>query len=488
MSSSPSLSRPQSDLHSGPAGAPPRSESADATTHRFDPSVLREYDIRGIVGRSLDENDARAIGRAFGRMAEEENARRIAVGFDGRHSSPVLERALVEGLIDSGCDVLRIGLGPTPMLYFATRHLPTDGGVMVTGSHNPPDHNGFKLVLHSRPVFGDRIRRIGELAALPPTALTRGRNTEAAVFAAYVERLLRDYNGTRPLTVAWDAGNGATGDVLSALVKRLPGKHILLNATIDGDFPAHRPDPTVATNLVQLQNAVRFHGCDFGIGFDGDGDRIGIVDGLGRIVYGDQLVALFARDILREHPGGTIIADVKASNSLFDDVRRHGGSPLMWKSGHSLLKSKLAEVKAPFAGDMSGHIFFADRFYGHDDALYAAVRFLALAARADASVAEMRDSLPKMANTPELRFACDDAVKFDIVERVKQHLRARGARVNDLDGVRVTTDDGWWLLRASNTQAVLVARCEAKDEAALGRVKAELFAALRAADVPPPQI
>ena len=467
------------------AGRPPRREDLG---HVFHPTLLREYDIRGIVGDTLNEADARAIGLAFGHMAGRDGVRQVAVGYDGRHSSPALEAALVEGLLDAGMNVVRIGIGPTPMLYFAGRHIPAEAGVMVTGSHNPPDHNGFKLVLRHRPVFGERLRELADIARTESGGLTRGRASRASVFDAYVDRLVQDYDGARPLTVAWDAGNGAAGDVLAAVARRLPGRHILLNEKIDGDFPAHHPDPTVAENLVQLQETVRRERCDFGVGFDGDGDRIGVVDGEGRILWGDQLTALLARDILRERPGSTIIADVKASQVLFDDIRAHGGVPLMWKTGHSLLKEKLAETGAPFAGEMSGHLFFADRFYGHDDALYAAVRFLGLAARTERSVAALRDSLPAVVNTPELRFPCDDAAKFDVVDQVKRNLRAGGANVNDIDGVRVTTPEGWWLLRASNTQAMLVARCEAADEAALERMKAQLFAALKAVDIAPPKI
>jgi phosphomannomutase len=459
-----------------------------AEGHVFHPTVVREYDIRGIVGDTLTDLDAHAIGSAFGRMAMEAGARQIVVGYDGRHSSPAFEQALVDGLLDSGADAVRIGRGPTPMMYFAGHHLGVGAGIMITGSHNPPDHNGFKLVLGHRPVFGAQLRKLAEIAARAPASLTRGRASQVSVFDAYVDRLAQDYDGERPLAVAWDAGNGATGEVLAALVRRLPGRHILLNETIDGDFPAHHPDPTVAKNLVQLQDAIRAQGCDFGVGFDGDGDRLGIVDGQGRILWGDQLTALMARDILGRNPGSTIVADVKSSEALFDDIARHGGVPLMWKSGHSLLKDKLAETGAPFGGELSGHVFIADRFYGHDDALYAAVRFLGLASRAEQSVAAMRDSLPAMVNTPELRFPCDDEVKFDAVERVKRNLRAAGADVTDIDGVRVRTPEGWWLLRASNTQAMLVARCEAATAPALERVVAQLLAALKAVEIEAPQI
>jgi phosphomannomutase len=350
----------------------------------------------------------------------------------------------------------------------------------VTGSHNPPDHNGFKMVMGARPVFGAQIQELGQRAAAEVQGPRRGAVRDVDVFDSYVDRLLHDYDGERPLRVAWDAGNGATGNALVALTAKLPGRHFLLNEKIDGSFPAHHPDPTIPENLVQLQEAVALNNCDLGIGFDGDGDRIGVVDGRGRIIWGDQIIALLARDVLTRNPGATIIADVKASQSLFDDIAAHGGKPLMWKSGHSLLRNKLADAGAPLAGEMSGHIFFAERFYGHDDALYAAVRFVAMAARSRERVARMLDSLPRLVNTPELRLECDDIEKFQIVDRVKRHVIEQGARANDIDGVRVTTADGWWLLRASNTQPMLVARCEAGDEAGLERVKQDLRAALAA--------
>ncbi|HUN51158.1 MAG TPA: phosphomannomutase/phosphoglucomutase [Candidatus Sulfotelmatobacter sp.] len=456
--------------------------------HRFDASVLREYDIRGTVGETLKEADAYAVGRAFGTMVDWEGGRTVALGCDGRLSSPMLEAAVAKGLADCGHRVKRIGLGPTPMLYFAVYHLDADAGIMVTGSHNPPDFNGFKMMLGKKPFFGAQIQEIGRIAAEGRYAAGAGTTEAVALQDAYVARLLQDYDGTRPLKVAWDAGNGATGDALQALVKKLPGKHILLNERIDGTFPAHHPDPTVPKNLVQLQEAVQKQKCDFGIAFDGDGDRIGVIDERGRILWGDQLVALLSRDVLARQPGATIIADVKASQVLFDEIARLGGKPLMWKTGHSLIKSKMAETKSPLAGEMSGHIFFADRYYGYDDALYVAVRFLGLAARSTVSVGVMRDSLPQMVNTPELRFDCAEARKFAVIDEVRARLERAGAKVDGTDGVRVSTRDGWWLLRASNTQAVLVARCEARDPAGLERLKAALTAEVTASGITPPAI
>jgi phosphomannomutase len=379
------------------------------------------------------------------------------------------------------------------MLYFATLTLKADAGIMITGSHNPPTHNGFKMMLGKAAFFGAAIQELGKIAAdgayAPGTA---GVVRERSVFDSYVERLTAAIGDGgrppgRPLTVAWDAGNGAAGRAMVALTARLPGRHILLNETIDGRFPAHHPDPTVAENLVQLQAAVREHKCDLGVAFDGDADRLGAVDGSGRIVLADQMMVLFAREVLRERPGATIIADVKSSQVLFDEIARAGGKPLMWQTGHSLIKSKMVETGAPLAGEFAAHIFFADHYLGFDDALYAAVRLLGLVARADESLAQMRDRLPSLVNTPEARFECAENRKFAIIKEIKERLQAAGAKVNDIDGVRVQTADGWWLLRASNTQDLLVARCESTTAAGLDRLKRSLAEALQAAGQSPPQ-
>ena len=461
-------------------------DESQAAGHHFDPTILREYDIRGVFGETLHASDARAIGQSFAAILREAGGKTIAVGRDGRLSSPALEAALVEGLSNSGIDVLRVGVGPTPMLYFAVNTLGVDGGIMVTGSHNPPTHNGFKLMVGKRPFFGEDIQRLGEIAAQGDFPKGIGRVSERSVLDAYVGRLLQDYDGTKSLSVAWDAGNGAAGDVLQRLTQKLPGRHILLNEKIDGRFPAHHPDPTEVKNLVQLQETVEREGCDLGIAFDGDADRIGLVDGKGRILWGDQFMILMARDVLRAKPGATIIADVKASQVLFDEVARLGGNPLMWRTGHSLIKSKMAETGAPLAGEMSGHIFFADRYYGYDDALYAAVRILGIVSRDNQTLAQFRDSLPQVVNTPELRFPCSEQRKFAVVEEVRARLEKAGATVAAIDGVRVKNDRGWWLLRASNTQDVLVARAEARDEEGLKVLKRLLADQLRASGVTPP--
>ena len=457
------------------------------TGHRLNPTILREYDIRGVIGETLAPDDAQAIGRSFATLVREAGGRRVAVGRDGRLSSPELEAALVAGRRGAGADVVRNGLGPTPMLYYAVNTLEVDGGLMVTGSHNPANYNGFKLMLGKKSFFGAAIARLGEIAAGGRFASGAGKVEDRSVFAPYVERLLRDYSGGRALSVAWDAGNGATGEVLQALTKRLPGRHIRLNDTIDGNFPAHHPDPTEPKNLVQLQDAVAREKCDLGIAFDGDGDRIGVVDGKGRILWGDQFMVVLAEEIIRAKPGAIIVADVKASQCLFDEIARLGGTPLMWRTGHSLIKAKMLEVGAPLAGEMSGHIFYADRYYGYDDALYAAIRLLAILARGTEALSDLRDRMPAVVNTPELRFPCDEARKFQVVDEVRQRLKRAGAEMIDIDGVRVKTAEGWWLLRASNTQDVLVARAEAKDALGLARLKDAISGELRACGIAPPK-
>jgi len=455
-------------------------------SHKFQASSLREYDIRGIVGETLNEADAFAIGRVFGSIVAEKGGRKIAVGRDGRLSSPLLEAALIKGLMASGAEVISIGTGPTPMLYFAAFTEPTDGAVMVTGSHNPANYNGFKMLLGKKPFFGKDILNLGARAATGEVVKeSEGSLTQKDVSDAYIARLMQDWDGDKKLNIVWDNGNGAAGDVLTKLLKKLPGKHKVLNGNIDGTFPAHHPDPTVAKNLEQLVDAVKKEGADVGVAFDGDADRIGLVDNEGHILFGDQFLILMARDVLRDHPGGTIIADVKASQVLFDEVAKAGGTPLMWKTGHSLIKSKMAETGAPLAGEMSGHIFYNDKWYGFDDALYAAIRVLGVIARSDETVAEFRASLPTVINTPELRFDCAEDRKFQVVEEVAARLKASGDTVSDTDGVRVTTEDGWWLLRASNTQAVLVARAESTSEAGLSKLKSELAGQLAASGLAP---
>ncbi len=461
-------------------------EDAVVGQHQFHPTILREYDIRGIVGETVFAADAEAIGRAYATILLDGGGKRVCVGYDGRLSSPELAEALIRGLTSAGADVEAIGLGPTPMLYFAVHHLKADGGIQVTGSHNPPDHNGFKMMIGKASFFGDRIQALGQIAADGSYRRGSGSVTEHDILDHYVARLRSDFQNGRQLKVVWDAGNGASGEALKALTARLPGEHHLLYADIDGRFPNHHPDPTVPENLQDLIRTVRESGAELGIAFDGDGDRIGVVDGKGRIMFGDQLLQVLISDILERLPGSPIIADVKASQALFDAIAARGGEPIMYKTGHSLIKTVMVEKKSPLAGEMSGHIFYADGFYGHDDALYVAVRLLDILARSDRNLSEWHDAMVPMINTPELRFDCPDEEKFDAVAGVRSNLEAKGANVNAIDGVRVSTDDGWWLLRASNTQAVLVARAEAKDADGLTRLKQEIAENLRAVGIEPP--
>jgi phosphomannomutase len=449
-------------------------------SHTFHPTSLREYDIRGVIGETLGPDDARAIGRGFATLLRAAGGKKVAVGYDGRVSSPILEHALIEGLTASGCDVVRVGLGPTPMLYFAEASAEdVQGGIQITGSHNPANYNGFKMVFMGRPFFGDDIQELGRRAATGDWANGTGEVETREVMDEYIDRLVGgldglDHAALATLRVGWDAGNGAAGPALEKLVARLPGEHFTLFTEVDGEFPNHHPDPTVPENLEDLQRLVSVKSLDFGVAFDGDGDRIGAIDGQGRIIWGDQLLMIYAEDLLKRLPGSTVIADVKASRALFERVAELGGKPLMGKTGHSLIKSKMKETHAPLAGEMSGHVFFADEYYGYDDALYAAVRLIAASARLGRTVTELRSAMPAMVNTPELRFQVDESRKFAAIEEVKARLANSGLEVDSTDGVRVTTPDGWWLLRASNTQDVLVARAESMDQEGLDRLVAQI--------------
>ena len=449
-------------------------------THQFHSTVLREYDIRGIIGETLGAEDARAIGRGFGTLIRRDGGKLVAVGWDGRVSSPVLADALVEGLTGSGVNVRRVGMGPTPMLYYAEASAEeVDGGIQITGSHNPANYNGFKMVFRGRPFFGADILRLGQMAADGDWDSGTGTVEDQDILDAYIDRLLEGLAGIDPevlagLKVGWDAGNGAAGPALEKLAARLPGEHHLLFTEVDGEFPNHHPDPTVEKNLEDLRALVSAKSLDFGVAFDGDGDRIGAIDGQGRVIWGDQLLMIYAEDLLQRRPGATIIADVKASRALFDHVAACGGQPLMWKTGHSLIKSKMKEVSSPLAGEMSGHVFFADEYYGFDDALYAGVRLIAASARLGKSVTALRSAMPQMLNTPEMRFQVDESRKFAAIDEVKARLSGSTDTVDGTDGVRVTSADGWWLLRASNTQDVLVARAESDSEAGLERLIAQI--------------
>ncbi|MFT5329761.1 MAG: phosphomannomutase [Parasphingorhabdus sp.] len=447
-------------------------------SHNFHSTSLREYDIRGIIGETLGEDDAYAIGRGFGTLIARDGGSAVATGFDGRTSSPMLEDALVRGLNDAGINAISVGMGPTPMLYYAESVLKTvQGGIMITGSHNPANYNGFKMVFQGRPFFGADILGLGTMATNGDWDQGTGTLERIDIEDEYVERLLKNFTGGA-YKVGWDCGNGAAGPVIEKLTRLLTergaGEHHLLYTDVDGAFPNHHPDPTEEKNLADLKALVAEKGLDFGVAFDGDGDRIGAIDGEGRVIWGDQLLQIYAEDVLKSVPGATIIADVKASQALYDRIAALGGEPLMWKTGHSLIKSKMKETGSPLAGEMSGHVFFKHDYYGFDDAPYAAIRLIQAATNIGKSVTQLRSDMVEMINTPEMRFQVDESRKFAVIDEVLERLSASGAEVNDTDGARVNTADGWWLLRASNTQDVLVARAEAKSQDGLDRLMAQI--------------
>jgi phosphomannomutase len=455
--------------------------------HTFDPLILREYDIRGIVGQNVTDADAWAIGASFGTLVRRAGGNSVVVGFDGRHSSPALSASFVKGLRTVGVNVERLPLGPTPMTYFAAKDRQFDGAIMITGSHNPAEYNGFKMVLQNKSVFGGMIQKIGEMAANADwEAGDYGTEKTLDIRAEYVNRLFKDFvpNMNKDMTVAWDAGNGAAGGILAELVKKLPGTHHVIYDDIDGDFPNHHPDPTVDKNLVDLQALVRDKQCDLGIAFDGDGDRIGVVDADGNVIRCDTMIIMYARDVLKRHPGAPIVGDVKCSPIMFNEIEKMGGRPIMWNTGHSLIKTKMADVKSPLSGELSGHIFFADQWYGFDDGLYCAIRMLNVFNQAEGTLASTISDLPTLCSTPEVRIEVPEEDKFGIVDRLATKAKAdaknvEGAKVIDIDGVRVESEQGWWLLRASNTQNALTIRMEATDKKNLTKIYDEVQQLIR---------
>lgn len=449
-------------------------------SHRFSPQIIKENDIRGKVGFNLFPEDARALGRVFGAEMQKRGLSEIVTAFDGRLTSPELHNQLQLGLREAGIKVNVVGRGPSPLLYFAVKHLKLQAGIMVTGSHNPKEDNGFKMILEDRSFFGSEIKNLAEAALSlksewPPEPLGQ-LEFRSDLQEAYIQKLLElALRPTkRPLKIVWDPGNGALCDILEDIIPYLPGEHIVLNGTMDGTFPGHHPDPTVEENLENIKSAIQKEKADIGFAFDGDGDRIGIVDDQRNVLWGDQMLIFFAQEILSRLPGAPIIADVKASQSLFDEIKRMGGTPVMWKTGHSFIKTKMVELDAPLAGEMSGHIFFKDGYYGYDDALYAALRFVQILGNQDLSLSSLRRALPQAVNTPEIRFDCPSDRKFALILDLKKLLDRDQKIYDDTDGVRVLEPSGWWLLRASNTQDVLVARVEASDVLALETLKKDL--------------
>jgi phosphomannomutase/phosphoglucomutase len=441
--------------------------------------IFREYDIRGLHETELSNETAEAVGRAFATRIRAEGGGRVAVGQDVRPSSERLARAAERGMLAAGLAVERVGIVPTPALYYAVVARGLDGGMQVTGSHNPPEFNGFKMTKRKLPLYGTEILEMrraitaGELASGGG-----GRWSDRPILDEYRAMLLERCRSPRGLKVVMDCGNGCAGTVVPQVFERMGHRVTPLFAELDGRFPNHLPDPTVPALLVDLQRKVKETGAELGIGFDGDADRIGAITGSGRIVWGDQLLALFARDVLARVPGATILFDVKCSQALAEDIAAHGGVPQMWKTGHSLLKKRLAETGAPLAGEMSGHMFFNEGYFGFDDALFAAGRLLRYVAASGRTLDELVASLPQYHATPETRLACPEDRKFQVPEQLKAEF-ARQHRIVDIDGIRVEFGDGWGLVRASNTQPALVVRFEARSEARLAEIQATMMAALR---------
>ena len=457
--------------------------------HTFDPSILREYDIRGTVGETLKEADCYNVGRAFGTFLKRKGAKTVAVGFDGRASSVSFSNEAIRGLNECGLDVENVGVGPTPMVYFAMKSRGLDAAVVITGSHSPVNYNGIKMALKESSFYGTQIQELGQMAAKADYDNGSGKTVTVDVRDAYVDRMVQDYTGPKDLTVAWDNGNGAAGEILRRLVKKLPGKHYVIYDEIDASFPHHHPDPTVAKNLVDLQKLVKEKKCDIGIGFDGDADRVGAVDENANILWADVIMAIYAKEVLKTHPGAPIIADIKCSRILFDEIARLGGQPIMWNTGHSLIKAKMKETKSPLAGELAGHICFADHYYGFDDGPYCAVRLLNILSHAGKPLSALYAHLPKIHNTPEVRFHVPAAVKFQIAPDIKKRLQAanlNGVTINDIDGVRITTPDGWWLVRPSNTEDILSIRAESFTPEGLERLKNQMIDQLKSSGIASP--
>jgi phosphomannomutase/phosphoglucomutase len=436
----------------------------------MNPAIFREYDIRGIVAQDFNLNDVEKIGRGYATYLAGHGGQTCAVGRDCRLSSPDIRQALIQGLVQGGVNVVDVGLCPTPVLYFALRQLMADGGVMITASHNPPEYNGFKVCLGYDTIFGDQIQALQRLIVSGKYSSGNGSRHEQEILPAYCDYLATHLRLERPVRLAVDAGNGTGGLAAGPILKRLNCHPVELFLEPDGTFPHHEPDPTVPQNLATLAQTVVAQGLELGIAFDGDGDRLGVVDEGGRILYGDMLMVLFARDILKDHPGGKFIGEVKCSQIMYDDIRARGGIPIMWKTGHSLIKQKLKEEQALLAGEMSGHFFFRHRYFGFDDAIYAAGRLLEILSRDRRPLSAYLADLPRTYNTPEIRVDCPEEQKFQLVMKVKQIL-AREHRVIDIDGVRVVFPDGWGLVRASNTSPVMVLRFEAETASRLQEIR-----------------
>jgi phosphomannomutase/phosphoglucomutase len=441
------------------------------------PTIFREYDIRGIADQELLDPGIEDLGRAVGTFLQRHGGKNINLGRDCRLSGQRLRNALIKGLLATGCEVTDIGVAPTPALYYSCVHLKAAGAVMITGSHNPSGYNGFKVVSGASTIHGEEIQELRHMIDKRDFLTGAGAEKTCDVITPYVEEICRQFQFPRRIKVVFDAGNGTAGPAMSRILKRLNCDAVELFFEMDGHFPNHHPDPTVPANLAHLIDAVKKHGADLGIAFDGDSDRIGAVDEQGTVVYGDQLMIVYGREILTRKPGATFIGEVKCSQVMYDDLKKRGGNPIMWKTGHSLIKAKMKQEHAEMAGEMSGHMFFADRYYGYDDALYAACRLMEIVSKSGHPLSHQLADLPKTVTTPEIRVDCPDEQKFAVVSQVKERFQKTHS-VIDVDGVRVLFEKGWGLLRASNTQPVLVMRFEAASPELLDAYRREVEAAV----------
>jgi len=436
----------------------------------MNPEIFREYDIRGVAAKDMTDDDVELIGKGVGTYLQNRGHSKLAVGRDCRTTSPGYAQIIIKGLRATGCDVVDIGVCPTPVFYFSIQHLKKQGGVMVTASHNPPEYNGFKLCIDLDSIHGQEIQEIRKIIAKKDFIEGNGLLSAADVVSPYKSFVAENISIPKPLKVGVDAGNGTAGVIAVPIMKKLNCEVHDLYCEMDGAFPNHEADPTVAGNMKDLIARVKDKGLDVGIGYDGDGDRIGVVDEKGNLVYGDKLIIIFAREILSRKPGATFISEVKCSQVMYDDIRKHGGRAIMWKTGHSLIKQKMKAEKAELAGEMSGHMFFADRYFGYDDAIYASCRLLEILSHTGKKVSELLADVPQTFSTPEIRVECPDDKKFSVVKAVTEHFR-KLYNIIDIDGVRVLFDDGWGLVRASNTQPVLVLRFEALSEKRLQEIR-----------------
>ncbi|MCC8483675.1 MAG: phosphomannomutase/phosphoglucomutase [Rickettsia endosymbiont of Labidopullus appendiculatus] len=449
-------------------------------------TIFRLYDIRGSSLLDINTTIAYKIGFCFTKLSISKQGNKILIGRDGRLSSLALYHALVKGIISAGGQAISIGIAPSPMLYFADKIFKPQASIMITGSHNPKDDNGFKMLSQGKSFFDQQIQHLlnsilnTDWSNMPDKFIASSIAKELDITTQYIDRILQDITIEPKIKVAWDPANGAAGNITDLLALRLPNKNIVINSEIDGNFPNHHPDPTIPKNLEQLIEVVKTQNCDIGIAFDGDADRIAIISKKGRIILGDQILCILAKDIIDQNPQATIIMDIKSSSAIFNQIKSYGGRPIIWKTGHSFIKDKMQTTKALLGGETSGHIFFADKYYGYDDAIYAALRFLDLLSRSEKTLDDMIDELPKCYSTPEISIPVPDDLKFDIIQQIKKDLINQNIAFNDIDGIRIDSsiDYRWWLLRASNTEGKIIAKYESDSLEGMNSIKSELSSLL----------